>query len=67
MKFIDAVNKVRSSRFYRCMLYLCPPLYLLELWLWMQAVLLILTLIPFGFLMIPQFPIVKDCKESKKG
>jgi len=59
MKFLDALNKVRRTKLYRALLYLNPPLYLFELWLWLQAFLTAVAFMPviIGFFMIPSFPV----------
>lgn len=66
MKFLEALNKVRKTKVYTVVMYLVPPLYLFELWLWVQAFLAAVLLMPviIGFFMIPSFPVELSIKEN---
>ena len=59
MNLVDALNKVRKSRLYLYWMILIPPLYFLELWLWIQVMLAVILSIPLGLFALPylKFPV----------
>lgn len=59
MNLVDALNKVRKSRLYPYWLILIPPLYLFEVWLWIQVMLAVIVMIPLGLFALPYltFPV----------
>lgn len=65
MKLKDTVKHIRGSRLYRYLMYLIPPLYLLELYIWVRVFVAAMILVPLliGVFMIPTFPVgARDVK-----
>ena len=57
MRFTDALLNVRASRIYPLILVLFPPLYFMEVWLWLTAYRVMMAIPVVGIFLVPDFPL----------
>ena len=58
MRFKDACMKIRETKAYPIILALFPPLYFMEVWLWLTAYRIMIVSIPvIGLFLVPGFPL----------